>query len=143
MTGFSNLCTRSCVHWKSLYVLLRAMDIPICVTACNGNPYMRYCVQRKITSPNADPGPLPAVKIPNPNPRTALYALLRTMEIPICVTAYNGKSLHTLLRSMEKQQPRRRPQTAASRENPQFKTPDRRRPLLRTMEIPICITAYA
>ena len=41
------------------------------VTAYHGNPYVRYCVQWKITSPNADPGPPPAGKIPNPNPQTA------------------------------------------------------------------------
>ena len=50
---------RYCLQWK----------IPISVTAYKGNPYMRYCVQRK-----------------------SLYALLRAMEIPICVTVYSGKS---------------------------------------------------
>ena len=48
---------RYCVQWKSLYALLRTMEIPICVTAYNGNPYMRYCVQWKIISPNVDTGP--------------------------------------------------------------------------------------
>ena len=89
---------RYCVQWKSLYALLRTMDIPTRVTACNGNPYcvtayngnlyMSYCVQWK-----------------------SVHALLRTMDIPTCVTACNGnpymrycvqrKSLYALLRTME------------------------------------------
>ena len=67
---------------------LRTVEIPICVSAYNGNPYIHSCVQLK-----------------------SLYALLRATEIRICVTAYNGnpymrycvqwKSLDALLRTME------------------------------------------
>ena len=56
------------------------MEIPKCVTAYNGNPYMRYRVQLKSLSPIQPPGP---GKIHNPNP------LLRTMEVPIFLTTYN------------------------------------------------------
>ena len=69
---------------NSLYALLRTTEIPIYVIAYKENTYMCYCVQWKITSPNADPGPPPAGKIPNPNPRTAA-GRPRT-----AVTAYNG-----------------------------------------------------
>ena len=41
-------------------------DSRTAVTAYNGNSYMRYCVQWKITSSNADSGSPPAGKIPNP-----------------------------------------------------------------------------
>ena len=68
VTAYSgNFYIRYCVQWKSLYALLRTTEIPIYVIAYKENTYMCYCVQRKITSPNADPGPPPAGKIPNPN----------------------------------------------------------------------------
>ena len=110
---------RYCVQWKSLYPLLRTMEISISVTAYNRHPYIRYSVQRKslypllrtigllmkIHIPKIPGSPAAAAKISNQN------AFLRTMEIPFSVTAYNGnpyfrdcvplKSLYPLLRTME------------------------------------------
>ena len=77
---------------------------------------MRYCVQRKSNSPDADPGPPPAGEIPNPNPRTAAGRPRTAVtayngkpymrycvqwKSPISVTAYNGKTLYPLPRTME------------------------------------------
>ena len=73
---------RYCVEWKSLYALLRTVEISISVTAYNGNPYMRYCVQRKslypllrtigllmkIHIPKIPGSPPAAAKIANQNP---------------------------------------------------------------------------
>ena len=99
------------------------------------NDYMALCVRACVTTYNENPY---MHCIPAYNGKS-LYAFLRTKEnpytrycvqrkIPICVIAYNGKSLYALLRTMENHQPKRRPRTAASRENPQSKFPDRRRP---------------
>ena len=112
--------------------LLHTTEIPIFVIAYKGNPYMCYCVQWKSNSPDADPGPPPAGEIPNPKPRTAA-GRPRT-----AVTAYDGKSLYALLLTMENHQPRRRPRTAAGREDPQSKSPDRRRPEKSPIQIPTC-----
>ena len=76
---------RDCLHLETLYTLLHTIQIRVSVnsyngksrtkphkmtgpfTTYNGNPYLRYCVQWE-----------------------SLYALLRTMGLPACVTAYNG-----------------------------------------------------
>ena len=69
----------------------------------------------KIPIPNADPGPPPAGKIRNPNPLdSGPENLWRTIEITMKFMAYNWNHY-------ENPHPKRRPRTAAGRENPQSK----------------------
>ena len=70
----------------------------------------------KIPIPNADPGPPPAGKIRNPNPLdSGPENLWRTIEITMKFMAYNWNHY-------ENPHPKRRPRTAAGRENPQSKS---------------------
>ena len=82
-----------------LYPLLRTVKIPTCISiaAYNINPYSYYCVQWQspisVTAYNWIANENPHPKIPGAPPAAAKIAnqnpLLRTMEIPISVTAYN------------------------------------------------------
>ena len=101
--------------------------IPISVTAYNGNPCMRYCVQWKY-----------------------LYAVLRTTKIPVSVTAYNRnpymrycvqrKSLYALLRTIGYLMKIHIPKIPGS--PPAAAKIANQNPLLRRMKILISIAAY-
>ena len=69
------------------------MEIPVCVTAYNVNPYLPYYVQWKsLFALLRTMEILVTAYGGNPYKRSAyiLYALLRTLESPIAVTADNG-----------------------------------------------------
>ena len=63
------------------YPLSHTMEIPISVTSCNENPYIRDCRRRAGNS---------TIRIRYCLQWKTPYPLLRTMKIPTSVAAYNG-----------------------------------------------------